>query len=116
MCPTRLSQVTPCGGSSLKQNIFEQAFTWYPIRHFISSTTRNIQLLNSSDFSETPGIYKFSGTMLDYLGLVHSLPNEWKNRQKKSKEPILSRILKNIISHKRGNKYIYNMLIYSKYI
>ena len=23
MCPARLSEVTPCGGSSLKQNIFE---------------------------------------------------------------------------------------------
>ena len=59
----------------------------------------------------------FSGTMLDYLGLVHSLPNEWKNRQRKSKEPnpVIHPNIQNIISHKRGNKHIYNMLIYSKY-
>ena len=55
MCPARPSQVTPWGGSSLKQNIFEQGFTWYPIQHSIPNITRNIQLLNSSDFSETPG-------------------------------------------------------------
>ena len=56
MCPARLSEVTPCGGSSLKQNIFERAFTWYPNRDSIPNTTRNIQLLNSSDISETPGM------------------------------------------------------------
>ena len=55
MCPARLSEVTPCGGSSLKQNIFEHAFTWYPIGHSIPNTTRNIKILNSSNFSETPG-------------------------------------------------------------
>ena len=55
MCPARLSQVTPCSDSSLKQNTFEQAFTWYPIRHYIPNATRNIQLLNASNISETPG-------------------------------------------------------------
>ena len=29
----------------LKQNIFEQAFTWYLIRRFIPNTTRNIQVI-----------------------------------------------------------------------
>ena len=68
-------------------------------------------------YQEAKHIYKFSGTMLGYLGLVHSLPNEWKNRQRKSKEPnpVIHPNIQNIISHKRGNKHIYNMLIYSKY-
>ena len=35
--------------------IFEQAFTSYPIRRSIPNTTRNIHVINSSDFSETPG-------------------------------------------------------------
>ena len=56
MCPARLSQVTPWGESPLKQNIFEQAFIWRAIRHSSPNTTRNVKLLNSSDFSETPGI------------------------------------------------------------
>ena len=51
------STVTPSGGFPLKQNIFEQAFTWYPIRRSIPNTTQNIQVINSSDFSETPGSY-----------------------------------------------------------
>ena len=42
------------GGSPLKQNIFEQAFIWFPIRHSSPNTPRNKQLLNSSEFSETP--------------------------------------------------------------
>ena len=53
MCPARLSQVTPWGESPLKQSIFEQAFIWCAIRHSSPNTTRNIKLLNSSDFSET---------------------------------------------------------------
>ena len=70
MCPARLSQVTPCGGSPLKQNIFEQAFIWRAIRHSSPNTTRNIKLLNSSDFSETPGIY-------ENLSTGPSLRNFW---------------------------------------
>ena len=61
MRPARLSQVTLCGGSPPKQNIFEQAFIWYPIPHSSPNTPRNIQLLNSSDFSETPGKSIFCG-------------------------------------------------------
>ena len=59
MCPARLSQMTLCGGSPLKQTIFEHAFIWYPIRHSSHNAPRNIQLLNSSDFSETLGRKKF---------------------------------------------------------
>ena len=43
-------------GSALKVNIIEQAFTWYPIRGSITNTAGNIQVLNSSDFIETPSI------------------------------------------------------------
>ena len=81
MCPARLSEVTPCGGSPRKQNIFELAFTWYPIRHSIPNTTQNIQLLNSSDFSETPGI--ISGELFESVGvevpilLSYTYKNEW---------------------------------------
>ena len=60
MCPARLSQVTPWCESPLKQNIFEQAFIWRAIRHSSPDTTRNIKLLNSSDFSETPGKKTFA--------------------------------------------------------
>ena len=44
-------------GSALKENIIEQAFTWYPIRGSITNTTEKMQVLNSYDFFETPGTY-----------------------------------------------------------
>ena len=37
-------------GSSFKENIIEQAFTWYPIRGSIANTTGKMQVLNLSDF------------------------------------------------------------------
>ena len=55
MCPARLSQVTPCGESPLKQNIFEQAFIWRAIQHSSPNTTRNIKLLNSDRDHTTQG-------------------------------------------------------------
>ena len=35
--------------SALKENLVEQAFTWYPIRGSITNTTGKMQVLNSSD-------------------------------------------------------------------
>ena len=68
-------------------------------------------------FHEAKNIYKFSGTMLDYQGLVQSLPNEWKNKRNKLKEPnpIIHPNIQNIITHKQGNKYIYNTIMNNKY-
>ena len=68
-------------------------------------------------FEEAKNIYEFDGTMLDYQGLVQSLPIEWKNRQrtKKYMNPIIHPNIQNIVTHKQGNKYIYNLLISHKY-
>ena len=55
--------------------------------------------------------------MLDYQGLVQSIPNEWKNKQNKLKEPnpIIHPNIQNIITDKQGNKYIYNTIMNNKY-
>ena len=68
-------------------------------------------------FEEAKSMYDFNGTILDYIGLVQSLPIEWRNRQRKVKEanPIIHPNILNILSHKQGNKYIYNTLLYNKH-
>ena len=68
-------------------------------------------------FEEAKNKYEFNGTMLDYIGLVQSLPIEWRNKQRKIKEanPIIHPNILNIISHKQGNKYIYNTLLHNKH-
>ena len=68
-------------------------------------------------FEEAKNWYDFNGTKLDYLGLVQSLPIEWRNRQRKIKEsnPIIHPNILNIMSHKQVSKYIYNVLLYNKY-
>ena len=78
-------------------------------------------LLNESgeilSFEEAKKTFRFKGTMLDYLGLLQSLPREWKSRQRKTREmnPLIHPNVQNIISHKQGNKHIYNVLLRNKY-
>ena len=52
----RPREVIPGGASTLKQNIFDQVFMWYPIKHSIIDTDWNILIINSSAFFEKPGI------------------------------------------------------------
>ena len=68
-------------------------------------------------FEEAKATYDLKGTIIDYLGLVHSLPVEWKNRQGKVKEayPIIHPNVQAIISQKKGSKYIYNTLLHHKF-
>ena len=68
-------------------------------------------------FEEAKSMYDFNGAIHDYIGLVQSLPFEWRNRQRKVKEanPIIHPNILNILSHKQGNKYIYNTLLYNKH-
>ena len=68
-------------------------------------------------FEEAKNKYGINGTMLDYIGLVQSLPIEWRNKQRKIKDanPIIHPNILNIISHKHGNKYIYNTLLHNKH-
>ena len=49
-------------GSALKENIIEQAVTWYPIRGSITDTTGKMQVLNSSDFFRHPVVNSLNGT------------------------------------------------------
>ena len=46
--------------------------------------------------------------MLDYLGLVQSLPIEWKSRQrtKKNMNPIIHPNIPSTVNQKQGNQYI----------
>ena len=57
-------------------------------------------------FEEAKNVYGFDGTMLDYLGLVQSLPIEWKSRQRVNKDmnPIIHPNIQSILNHKQGNK------------
>ena len=72
---------------------------------------------NIMSSEEIKNEYKFNGTVLDYLALVQSIPVEWKRKQRTGKgiNPIIHPNIQNIISHKLGNKYIYNILINKKY-
>ena len=68
-------------------------------------------------FEEAKTTYEIRGTRLDYMGLVNSLPDGWKNWQGKRKEigPIIHPNVQNTISQKQGTKCIYDILIGSKY-
>ena len=72
---------------------------------------------NIMSFEEIKNVYKVNLTVLDYLAFVQSLPIEWRRKQRTGKgmNPIIHPNIQNIISHKLGNKYIYNILIRKKY-
>ena len=64
-------------------------------------------------FEEAKIIYNLNGTSLDYLGLLQSLPIEWRNEQSRGKEvnPIKHPNVQSILIHKQGNKSIYQVLL-----
>ena len=68
-------------------------------------------------FEEAKIIYKLNGTSLDYLGLLQSLPIEWRNEQSRRKEvnPIIHPNVESILMHKQCNKSIYNILLRKTY-
>ena len=68
-------------------------------------------------FEEAKIIYKLNGTSLDYLGLLHSLPIEWRNEQSRRKEvnPIIHPNVESILMPKQCNKSIYNILLRKTY-
>ena len=69
------------------------------------------------DFVQVKQIFGIRGMHLDYIGLIHSLPVDWRRRPTKAKEfgPIINPNVQAIISFKKGSKHIYNTLMTSTY-
>ena len=61
--------------------------------------------------------YGINGTMLDYQGLIESLPIEWKRIEvnKKQPDPIIHPNVQYILSQKKGCKHIYQMLLHKSF-
>ena len=60
---------------------------------------------NIASFEEIKLKFRIEGTMLDYLGLVESLPQEWKRRQgiKKEPDPVIHPNIQEVLKQKRGS-------------
>ena len=67
-------------------------------------------------FEELKMSFKIKGTNLDYLGLVRSLPGEWKRRNAKQKPnyPIIHPNIQAILENRQGNSHIYRILLRRK--
>ena len=71
------------------------------------------QILSFQHIKQSFGI---QGSYLDYIGLIRSLPSEWKNLPGKSRAmyPVIHPQVEFILSKKNRAKYIYNVILREK--
>ena len=67
-------------------------------------------------FQQIKQKYLMAGSYLDYMGLIASLPYEWKSLQKKNRAeyPIIHPQVQLVLSKKRGAKYLYSIILHEK--
>ena len=61
-------------------------------------------------------IYHIGGSYLDYMGLINSLPREWKSIPMKNRAeyPTIHPQVAFVMSKEKGAKYLYNVLLRKK--
>ena len=72
---------------------------------------------NIASFEEIKLKFRIEGTMLDYLGLVESLPQEWKRRQgiKKEPDPVIHPNIQEVLRAEKGIRQLYRTLLHKPY-
>lgn len=68
-------------------------------------------------FAQFKGTFKVKATYLDYLGLLSSLPKNWRAETKKTKHqrPIIHPFVAFVLQKKRGAKLFYDKFVELKY-
>ena len=66
-------------------------------------------------FQRAKQTYQISGSYLDYVGLIRSLPQEWKTltRKIRAEYPIIHPQVQVVLNQEKGVKY-YNIILQSK--
>ena len=72
---------------------------------------------NIASFEEIKLKFRIEGTMLNYQGLVESLPQEWKRRQGINKEPdpVIHPNTQEVLKQKKWIRQLYRMLLHKSY-
>ena len=68
---------------------------------------------NMLSFEQFKKVYQIKGSYLDYIGLIRSLPDEWKSLTGKTRAtyPIIHPQLEFVLSRENGAKYMYDIIL-----
>ena len=108
-----------------KHSIWYSKFTKFKVKEIRSWRKRGLVNINDllgkdgniASFDEIKLKFGIHGTMLDYQGLVESLPLECKRRHgiKKESEPVIHPSIQEILSQKKGVRQVYCTLLHKLY-
>ena len=108
-----------------KHSIWFSKFTKFKVNEIRSWKRRGLVNINDllgedgniASFDEIKRKFRIEGTMLDYQGLVESLPQEWKRRQgiRKEPDPVIHPNIQEVLKQKKGIRQLYRTLLHKSY-